>query len=405
MGLFSKNTAPATVAPRAKADAKPALPVAITGLGIACHAGNTTRSLISSILGQISGAELSDTYAIKLSNGAKDLPRVAPVESLEGQQAQQRLFTLSATALWHAADKLPANLKAEQLLIVTMVDPALLRLKSNTDQHRLQSYMIDGKRRLEAATFRFLPNDAVTATSALQASLAELNEGKWQAVIFGGADSLISMDTCLTLNDQGRLNTVSNNNGIIPGEAAAFIVLQSTEAASKNNSTTLAYLNGLGVAAEPHARDADLHSTDGLSSAIAQAIAQAGIAATDIEGLVHNLGAETVEVLEWDQTTKKTWPNRVDEQQRMAVQLGELEKADIPDTPIPRAVQPYQTMGETGAAALAMQLATALAWLEYDTHQSRWGFPTRNHILVCDTPAAAERGALVISKTLAAANQ
>ena len=304
-----------------------------------------------------------------------------------------------------AADKLPANIKAEQLLIVTMVDPTLLRLKSNTDQHRLQSYMIDGMRRLEAATFRFLPNDKISASSVLQASLAELNEGKWQAVIFGGADSLISMDTCLTLNDQGRLNTVSNNNGIIPGEAAAFIVLQSTEAAAKNNSITLAYLNGLGVAAEPHARDADLHPTEGLSSAIAQAVAQAGIAVTDIQGLVHNLGAETVEVLEWDQTTKKTWPNRVDEQQRMAVQLGELEKADIPDNPIPKTLQPYQTMGETGAAALPMQLATALAWLEYDTHQARWGFPTRNHLLVCDTPAATERGAVIISKTLAVANQ
>ena len=84
------------------------------------------------------------------------------------------------------------------------------------------------------------------------------------------------------------------------------------------------------------------------------------------------------------------------------MQLGELETADNPEDPIPRALHPYKTMGETGAAALPMQLATALAWFEYDTHQSRWGFPSRNHLLLCDTTAKAERGALILSRTLAA---
>ena len=399
MGFFNKAAPLKSAAPRATAKNVPLLPVAITGLGLYGHAGDTSRSLISAILGQISGVELSDTYAITLRSGAKDLPRVAPVVALEQHFAQHRVLIMSAAALWQAAATLAANIQAENLLIVTMVDPNLVVLKNNTDQQRLQSYMIDGMRRLDSATFRFLPNDITSATSALQTALTEMSEGKWQAVIFGGADSLISMDSCLSLNDQGRLNTVANSSGIIPGEAAAYIVLQSTDTASKNNSTTLAYLNGLAVSAEPNARDADLKATEGLANAIAHVIAQAGIAATDIQGLVHNLGAETVEVLEWDQTTKKTWPTRVNEQQRMAVQLGELEKADAPDATIPRTIQPYLTMGDTGAAALPMQLATALAWLEYDTHQARWGFPTKNHILVCDTPAATERGALLISKT------
>ena len=87
----------------------------------------------------------------------------------------------------------------------------------------------------------------------------------------------------------------------------------------------------------------------------------------------------------------------------MAVQLGEIEQADIPDDPIPKIVLPYLTMGEVGAAALPIQLATALAWIEYDASQARWGFPIRNHLLVCDTPDAPERGAMIISPTLATA--
>ena len=60
-------------------------------------------------------------------------------------------------------------------------------------------------------------------------------------------------------------------------------------------------------------------------------------------------------------------------------------------------------MGEVGAAALPIQLATALAWMEYDTWQSRMGFPVRENILICDTPDAPERGALIMSTKLAAA--
>ena len=304
MGLFSKSPTPA--AARTKPAAKPA-PVAITGLGLACHAGEKTRSLISSILGQMSGVELSDTYAIKLSNGTKDLPRVAPVVAFGDTPVLERMYYLTTNALSNAAAQLSANVSIESVLIVISVAPEHIMHLLKIEPQYLHSYLVENIPRLTSATFRILPNEEQSSSGALRLALDELNEGKWQAIIFGGADSLISMNKCQELNDDNRLNTVSNSNGIIPGEAAAFVVLQSKETASNNTTPTLAYLSGLGVADEPHARDADLHATEGLSSAITQAITQAGIAATDIEGLVHNLGAETVEVLEWDQTTKKIW--------------------------------------------------------------------------------------------------
>ena len=246
-------------------------------------------------------------------------------------------------------------------------------------------------------------NETASSTSAICTALAELNDGKWQAIIFGGADSLVSIYTCMDLHNENRLNIVGKREGLVPGEAAAFVLLQSAESAMKNTTPALGYLRGMGIAAEPNARNADLESTEGLSSAINQSLAQAGITATDVQGIVHNLGAETVQSLEWHHTTQAIWPRRVSEQQRMAVQNGEIEQAEIPDDPIPDIECPYQTMGEVGAAALPMQLATALAWIKYDAHQARWGFPIRNHLLVCDTPDAAERGALIISTTLAAA--
>jgi 3-oxoacyl-[acyl-carrier-protein] synthase-1 len=287
------------------------------------------------------------------------------------------------------------------LLIVITVAPEFVTRFNKIDTEHLQNYLVTEIPRLASATFRILPN--TTGTSALRSSIAELNEGKWQAVIFGGADSLISMEACLKLDEAKCLNTAGKKAGIVPGEGAAFVVLQTNDTAKTNTTPALAYLRGLGVAAEPNARNSDIEATEGLSSAINQAITQAGIAATDIQGIVHNLGAETVHALEWYQTSKKIWPRRISEQQRMAVQLGEIEQPDIPDDPIPDTETPYLYMGELGAAAMPMHLATALAWIQYDAHQARWGFPVRKHLLVCDTPDALERGALIISTTLATA--
>ena len=152
-----------------------------------------------------------------------------------------------------------------------------------------------------------------------------------------------------------------------------------------------------------HRRHPNIENTEGLSSAINLALTQASLKATDIQGVVHNLGAETVQSFEWYKTTQQIWPIKISEQQRLAIQMREIEQPDIPDDPIPKSLLTYLNMGEIGTATLPMQVAITLAWIEYDAHQARWGFPLRNNLLVCDTPEAPERGALIISKTLAAA--
>ena len=402
MGIFGKKSA-APASTRTK-PAPPPAPIAITGIGLACHAGDQPFELISSILGQINGVRLSKAFKFKPADANEEaLPRMAPVVELGDMSDRYRMYKLSTIALSNVAEQLPADINVERVLIVITVDPELITRFSKVDTQHLQSFLVKLIPRIATATFRILPNISTSSSNALRTSLAELNEGKWQAIIFGGADSLISIYTCQDLHRDNRLNIVGKSDGIVPGEAAAFVVLQSTESATKNTTPALGYLRGLGVTAEPNARDADIEATDGLSSAITQALAQAGIAATDIQGVVQCLGAETVQSFEWFQTTQKIWPRRVSEQQRMAVQLGEIEQADIPDDPIPKIVLPYLTMGEVGAAALPIQLATALAWIEYDASQARWGFPIRNHLLVCDTPDAPERGAMIISPTLATA--
>jgi len=402
MSLLNKTTATAAPAPRAKAAVK-ASPVVITGVGLACHAGDEPYALISSVLGQMSGVQISDEHKFKQNNGVNILPRMAPMQELFDNTDRDRMYALTTTALEKVAVKLSANVNVKNVLIAINTNSALLTRYQKIDTQHLQNYLIENIPLLSSAQFRILPNEKNSSTSSVRTAIAELNEGKWEAIVFGGADSLISIFTCMDLHEENRLNFAGNTEGVVPGEAAAFVVLQTKDRADKDNTPILAYLRGIGVATEQHARDADIEATEGLSNAIGQALAQSGLVAEVIQGVVHNLGAETVQSLEWHQTSQAIWPRRVSEQQRIAVQNGEIEQAEIPDDPIPQSLLPYMTMGEVGAAALPIQLATALAWMEYDTWQSRMGFPVRENILICDTPDAPERGALIMSTKLAAA--
>ncbi|MDO8989112.1 MAG: beta-ketoacyl synthase N-terminal-like domain-containing protein, partial [Sideroxyarcus sp.] len=272
MGFFSKKPA---VAPRAKA-APPPAPIAITGLGVACHAGDQTYELISSILGQVNGVQLSDEYKFMSSDGTNVVPRMAPVEEYGDMSDRERMRQLAAIALANAAKQLPTSVKSESVLIVITVNPELITRYNKIDTQHLQNHLSENIPRLSVASYQILPNSAGSCTAALRTAIAELNEGKWQAVVFGGADSLISIFTCQDLHEADRLNAVGKMAGIVPGEGAAFVVLQSKEAAAKNTAPVLGYLLGLGVAPEPHARDADIEATEGLSAAINQALTQAG---------------------------------------------------------------------------------------------------------------------------------
>ena len=124
MSLFGKKpAAPAT--PRTKASQPPA-PIAITGLGIACHAGDEPHNLIRSIIAQVSGVRLSEEHKFKQKNGKDALPRMAPVLELLDESECDRMYELTKIAMQNIAAKFPASVKPETTLVVVVVDSELL---------------------------------------------------------------------------------------------------------------------------------------------------------------------------------------------------------------------------------------------------------------------------------------
>ena len=157
MSLFGKKpAAPAT--PRTKPVPPPA-PIAISGLGIACHAGDEPNNLIRSIIGQVSGVRLSEEHKFKQKDGKDALPRMAPVVEFGAMPALDRLYELTTIALSNTVAQFPANVKPESVLVVFTVAPQFIMHLLKIAPQYLQSDLVEKIPQLTSATFRILPKD------------------------------------------------------------------------------------------------------------------------------------------------------------------------------------------------------------------------------------------------------
>ncbi len=120
---------------------------------------------------------------------------------------------------------------------------------------------------------------------ALQEALADLERGKRPRAIVGGADSLVEPGELARLHAEGALKGQGNPTGVLPGEGAAFILLEPVEAALARGATILATLEAVATASPALAAGADAPADGaGLSQAgweTLGALSDAGIA-TDL---------------------------------------------------------------------------------------------------------------------------
>ena len=76
--------------------------------------------------------------------------------------------------------------------------------------------------------------------------------------------------------------------------------------------------------------------------------------------------------------------------------LGEID-APAPEAPAkPRLLNLARATGETGAAALPLQLAVACEQFRFEAHQSRFGHPPPRTVLIAETGDYPVRGALCL---------
>jgi hypothetical protein len=132
----------------------------------------------------------------------------------------------------------------------------------------------------------------------------------------------------------------------------------------------------------------------GLAQALRQATASRPALLNEAATLLLGHAQGEADDFEWQQTESELWPVKRAVMQRIEMVPGEVG-APLPEAPAkPRLLNLAQVAGETGAAALPLQLAVACEQLRFEAHLARFGHPFPRSVLVAETGDYPVRGAL-----------
>ena len=160
---------------------------------------------------------------------------------------------------------------------------------------------------------------------------------RWSSIgcLVGAADSLIGARPLATLAAQRRLLTDDNPDGVLPGEAAACVLLDEARTGG------LAQIRGLGFAEEPALLTNDLPlRADGVLGAARGALAEAGWAPHELDLRVSDAAGESYHFKE------------------QALLLARLLRQPKPELPL---WLPADSLGDAGTAAGLCGLVVAVA--------------------------------------------
>jgi 3-oxoacyl-[acyl-carrier-protein] synthase-1 len=163
-----------------------------------------------------------------------------------------------------------------------------------------------------------------------------LGEGRVQACLVGGIDALADLRWLDALHTLGLLTTPVDPVGITPGEAAAFLCVETARAAEARGATILAVLGEPAVGRDPSDRLAD---TPPLGAVLADVIRAAlGAHARAAPQCLAGLGGDARAAAEWGRAWVRLQPHTA---------LGEV-------------AYPATAFGDTGAASGFVSAGVAL---------------------------------------------
>jgi 3-oxoacyl-[acyl-carrier-protein] synthase-1 len=192
-------------------------------------------------------------------------PLVDPLENAKLPVQRRRLLRMAAPAI---AEALADVREPVPLLLATaearrgsapMVDPAFLEQVATQSQCEL-----DLKRT------RLVAQGRAAGLLALEQAVGLLERREAPYVLVGGVDSYLDEGLLAALDEERRLRNGDVQDGFVPGEAAAFLLLGQPGAGARLGVTPLARILGIGIGREPgHIYSTEPYRGEGLAQAFA----------------------------------------------------------------------------------------------------------------------------------------
>ncbi len=205
------------------------------------------------------------------------------------------------------------------------------------------------------------------ALLALERALADLSAKKISAALVGGVDSLIRGDVLERLDQAALLRSAGRPQGVVPGEAAAFLALARVDEAARRRARVLGLVLAAARTEEPTFGTDEPNKGQGLTEAIRAARRDAPLERRPLT--VCDLNGGRYRGLEWSLAMIRT--------------MGDLRG----DSPL---WHPADCIGDTGAAAGALSLTWAV------TAFSK-GYATTDRALVWGASDGKARAAAIVA--------
>lgn len=222
----------------------------------------------------------------------------------------------------------------------------------------------------DAPATTLMPHGRCAALMALVAAVEDLASGEIDVAVVGAAASWIDPLRLILLERTERLMTPAVPEGVLPGEAAGFVVVESAESASRRNVQPYARVVGVGTGEEPTAGTDEPCRGEGLTVAIRAAL-QGGEpdgGRTRLPLVVSDHNSDHYRALEWGLVSVRTLP---------------LLDGD------PRTWEPASMIGDSGAGLGPVTLAWAATELDQDSSR-------HPEILVWGASEGRERAAALL---------
>jgi 3-oxoacyl-[acyl-carrier-protein] synthase-1 len=233
----------------------------VTGIGLCSSLGDAVTAAAAARAGLSRPAELE--LEIEDDDTGETAPLTGhPVPALEKFLGRARVIALAEQALADLAARdpeLPSLPDCGLCLCVTDGDTRrwLPDQPPSTTEVREQQ-RADARARQELATDivqladlpvephmrRVYPGGAGGFAAAVDDALAGFRAGQLGACLVGAVDSLIEASALRFLYEAGRLKTPDDATGLIPGEAAAFLLLERPDRARQRHRAALARIAG-----------------------------------------------------------------------------------------------------------------------------------------------------------------
>jgi 3-oxoacyl-[acyl-carrier-protein] synthase-1 len=345
----------------------PEPPIVVTGVGLVTAVGRDAPSTTAAIRADITLLRKIPEFVTP--EGAEATCGAA-IGITDDRSGSDRLLSMAIFALQEALAQAEerSDLELDRACLLLGLAPSKRPSYEPFEASDLAT-LLEAADCTELAKTHTIETGHTAGLRAIAAAADRLRDQELSCCIVGAVDSLLDYPILSWLDDSGRLKTDRRDHGFIPGEAAAFLVIERAHDARARGAHVLASILAKGFSVEPHPLGSPIPSrAEGLTQALRIACATTA-GAGSLRGVLCDLNGELYRMREWAMARGRALPE-------LAADTLLWHPADC-----------YGDLGAASGAALAAIAATAFdrGWLD-------------GPLLVSCSADEGDRGALVLGK-------